>query len=69
MRVSVKLEIAVLCQIPLHKKKLYKQKYLSGIIICYPQKIVCDLEPKTGMFHQFHLFSTETVAVTRLNCN
>lgn len=43
MRVSVKLEITVLCQIPLHKEKLYKQKYLSGIIICYPQKIVCDL--------------------------
>lgn len=43
MRVSVKLEITVLCQIPLHKEKLSKQKNLSGISICYPQKIVCDL--------------------------
>lgn len=65
VRIFFNLEISILCKISLHKEKLSKQKCLSGINICYPWKVVYDLLPKTGVFHQFHPFSTEIFAKSK----
>lgn len=62
MGIFVNLEVTVLFKISLHKENLSKQNYLLRISIYYIQKIVYDLLPKTGVFHQFHLFSTKTIA-------